>query len=406
MRNRVPFVRPAAVVLAGLCAVTAPAADRQSPVIRISVELIQVDAVVTDSDGHLITDLSPEDFEIRQDGERQTITHLAYVQAGEPWTWRVAPGETPAPPAPAPPRTLVVVFDDLGLSMPAVVQAREALQQVASNLLPTDRVGLVTTGDWDGDLGLTSDARLLHGGILRLRYNPDSRSLGPRAFQARADIGFGGGAALNRDQLLALRSIRTLSDVVEELREVEGRKAVIVVSEGFPELTHPEWLIAARHTNLYPTVAGASDVEEAIRRLGDQATRASVVLHCIDAAGLRVSPLAGDAAASSASTVRLASALRDAGTIRRSAQASLEYLPRETGGLAILDTNDLRDGVEDVLDTLTGYYLIGYAPGEGTFSSRGAFRSIDVNVGRRGARVHTRRGFYAVPQNGSASPTP
>src|SRR5689334_9067688 len=40
-------------------------------VVRISVTLVQVDAVVTDGKGKYVTDLQPEDFEITEDGKRQ-----------------------------------------------------------------------------------------------------------------------------------------------------------------------------------------------------------------------------------------------------------------------------------------------------------------------------------------------
>src|SRR5690348_9274782 len=43
-------------------------------VIRINVNLVQVDAIVTDSKGNRITDLKAEDFEIFQDGKPQAIT--------------------------------------------------------------------------------------------------------------------------------------------------------------------------------------------------------------------------------------------------------------------------------------------------------------------------------------------
>src|SRR6266567_8492596 len=47
-------------------------------VIRITTNLVQVDAVVT-KDGKQITDLKPEDFELFEDGHPQTITNFSYV---------------------------------------------------------------------------------------------------------------------------------------------------------------------------------------------------------------------------------------------------------------------------------------------------------------------------------------
>src|SRR5579862_1637455 len=45
--------------------------------IRVDVLLQQVTATVTDSDGHLVTHLRPEDFVIELDGIRQQITHFS-----------------------------------------------------------------------------------------------------------------------------------------------------------------------------------------------------------------------------------------------------------------------------------------------------------------------------------------
>src|SRR5689334_693335 len=52
-------------------------------VVKISVTLVQVDAVVTDRKGRHVTDLQPEDFEISEDGKRQHLTNFSYV-AGQP----------------------------------------------------------------------------------------------------------------------------------------------------------------------------------------------------------------------------------------------------------------------------------------------------------------------------------
>jgi VWFA-related protein len=53
-----------------------PAAD---PVIHISVNLVQVDAIVTDSSGHHVSDLLPGDFEILEDRKPQKITNFSWI---------------------------------------------------------------------------------------------------------------------------------------------------------------------------------------------------------------------------------------------------------------------------------------------------------------------------------------
>src|SRR5678815_2365177 len=49
-------------------------------VIRINVNLVQVDATVTDKSGKPVTSLKPEDFEILQDGKPQQIVNFTYVE--------------------------------------------------------------------------------------------------------------------------------------------------------------------------------------------------------------------------------------------------------------------------------------------------------------------------------------
>lgn len=49
--------------------------------VRISVTLVQVDAVVTDKQGKQVTDLKPSDFEVFEDNRRQQITNFTYISA-------------------------------------------------------------------------------------------------------------------------------------------------------------------------------------------------------------------------------------------------------------------------------------------------------------------------------------
>src|SRR5439155_24941671 len=62
-------------------------------VVRITTNLVQVDAVVTDKSGKVVTDLKPEEVQIFEDGRQQKITHFTYYVAERP------PAEKPAKPA-------------------------------------------------------------------------------------------------------------------------------------------------------------------------------------------------------------------------------------------------------------------------------------------------------------------
>jgi hypothetical protein len=53
-------------------------------VVRISTNLVQLDAVVTDSNGRQVNDLGAEDFELFEDGRPQQITNLSYISLSQP----------------------------------------------------------------------------------------------------------------------------------------------------------------------------------------------------------------------------------------------------------------------------------------------------------------------------------
>jgi hypothetical protein len=53
-------------------------ADDKDDVVRISTNLVQIDAVVT-KNGKPVRNLTAEDFEIYEDGKKQAITSFAYI---------------------------------------------------------------------------------------------------------------------------------------------------------------------------------------------------------------------------------------------------------------------------------------------------------------------------------------
>jgi len=70
----------ASALAATLLAVSYPSAQ-QVPIFRAGVDLVNLGVTVTDSKGTLVTDLHADDFEISEDGKKQTIR---YFSAGDP----------------------------------------------------------------------------------------------------------------------------------------------------------------------------------------------------------------------------------------------------------------------------------------------------------------------------------
>ena len=85
---------------------------------------------------------------------------------------------------------------------------------------------------------------------------------------------------------------------------------------------------------------------------------------------------------------RLASAL--------AATTSLRRLAADTGGRAIVNTNDPTEQLNGVMADASAYYLIGYTPTRR--GNDGKFHEIKVRVKRRGVRVTARRGYWSASE--------
>jgi VWFA-related protein len=391
-------------------------------VVRISVTLVQVDAVVVDGKGRYITDLQPGDFEISEDGKHQHITNFSYVStqpptptANLPEKGKTSKNEPPTPPTPPTHlrpeqvrRTMALVVDDLGLSFESTAFLRDSLKKfVNQQMQPGDLVAIIRTGAGVGALQqFTTDKRLLNAAIERIRWNPNGRS-GISAFAPiehdplRDNSGRLGNAAPGRstetpgeheslerfrEDLFAVGTLGAINFVVRGLRELPGRKSVILFSDGF-RLFFPD-----RHEV-------NNRVYEALRRLTDLANRASVVIYTMDARGLQTLALTAADDTSSLNSREVVDRLQARRDQFLDSQEGLQYLANQTGGFFIRNTNDLNRGIRRVLDDQQGYYLLGYVPEASTFrAARGVtpFHKINVKVKRAGLHVRSRTGFYGV----------
>ncbi len=383
-----------------LLLVAAAAVRAQEPVIRISVTLVQVDAVVIDGRGRPVTDLRAEDFELLQDGRPQKITSFSYVPVAAPAVAiQPKPAILDAPPGPPPVlrpeqvrRTIAIVIDDLGLSFESIGFARDALKKfINERVQPGDLVAIVRSGSGMGSLqGFTTDRRLLQSAVERVQWNPMGRGevspfrpLGPAE-------GAGEEAETEepeeadqidelRREIFSVGTLGALDWVIRGLRDLPGRKSVVLVSDGL---------------RIHDQQGYSDRVLSSMERLVDLANRASVVVYTLDARGL---PTLGMTAADRAPGFRgdrLSEQLRGRRNEYFDSQDGLQYLAEQTGGLFFRDSNDLAGSLGRVLEDQQGYYLLGYSPSEATFNR--AWHKIEVKVKRPGLRVRSRNGFYGV----------
>src|SRR6185295_4568180 len=154
------------ISVSGQSPTASPTPEPQPPdsddVVRITANLVQVDVVVTDSKGSLVTDLRPEEIEIREDGKAQKITNFSFVTVAPATVNSRKPGpvDRSAPPVTVVPlspeqvrRTIALVVDDLGISFESIGFVQKALRTfVDQQMQPGDLVAIIRTSAGMGAL--------------------------------------------------------------------------------------------------------------------------------------------------------------------------------------------------------------------------------------------------------------
>jgi len=251
-------------------------ATTQDPVIRVSVDLVQVDATVTDSQGHHVADLKPGDFTILEDGRLQKITYFLYEQGGLSQNasrlGNVNPLAARPPVARDIRRTVVLVADDLSYEAAEFPRVRAVFKDfVDRNMQPRDLVSVMTTSGGMGELEqLTSDKRILSAAIERIVFSPARNQLGASISSENAGVAHhydfkrdDTALAANRRPAVVTGSTIALGNAIQALRDMPGRKAVVLFTSGFSGPPAP---------------------------LVEMANRSSVVIYTFDARGLLAFP--------------------------------------------------------------------------------------------------------------------
>ncbi|MBS1796177.1 MAG: VWA domain-containing protein [Acidobacteria bacterium] len=388
---------------------TPPADD---DVVKISTNLIQIDVTVTDSKGKVVTGLKPEDFEVYENGEKQQLTNFSFVSNVREKTEPVRdPNDKLAIPVPTAElrpdkvrRTFALVVDDLSLSFQSAYYVRRALKKfVDEQMQDGDLVAIIRTGAGIGALQqFTSDKRQLYAAIEKVVWNPLGRgNIGAFAplrdsekiidedeteEEKEARENAENAAEDSRGAYFATGTLGALRYIVGGMGQLPGRKTVILFSDGFKLFERDE-----------DGFTQSGLVMDFLRRLIDEANRASVVFYSIDARGLQTTALTAEDDVN-ATPDRLQQALSDRSAELTDTQDGLKYLARETGGFAVVNSNDLNGGVRKVLDDQS-YYLLGYTPDSDTFDPKTRrFNKLDVRVKNKDLTVRYRSGFFNVAE--------
>ncbi|MBP7377843.1 MAG: VWA domain-containing protein, partial [Pyrinomonadaceae bacterium] len=273
-------------------------------VVKISTNLIQIDVSVTDAKGKPITDIRPEEVEIYENGEKQTISNFSFVSSHTERSVKPAVIDKTGVPIPQGTlrpeqirRTIALVVDDLSLSFESAYQTRRGLKKfVDEQMQDGDLVAIIRTGAGIGALQqFTSDKRILYAAIEKVKWNPQGgggisafapiESAPDTSLQTSGDDGStdevpaagGSGQSLDdfRTQGFVTGTLGALRYIVTGMGELPGRKSVILFSDGFRILETDE-----------SGISTTGVVLDFMRALIDQANRSSVVFYTIDARGL------------------------------------------------------------------------------------------------------------------------
>ena len=387
-----------------------PVAQLSPPVLRITVLMIQVDAVVTDSAGKHVAGLRPEDFEILQDGVAQKLTYFSYETGATAVAVSEAafdPKSKPAkasigPPAPTTTgqvrRTVALVVDDLALGFEDLVRVREALRQyVERQMQPGDLVALVRTGGGVAILEqFTTDRRVLLEAIDLLKW----RFFGRTGLIPITPLSSGAAPAGERSEpqildygypMSALGALATIEEVIGGMKELPGRKSIVFLSDG---------------------LRMDGEVSAALDKVTDMANRSMVSLYTVDPGGLRARvrernqdvPVFQPAS----QTLNRFPTLPGEDDSDFGTQEGLDALARRTGGLFYHNRNDISECVRQSADDQLGVYLLGYSPCEGTFekdAAKAKFHRVTVRMRRPGLTVRWKSGFNGVQDQLMIAPT-
>jgi VWFA-related protein len=334
-------------------------------------------------------------------------------------------------------RTVAIVVDDLGMSFQSMANLRQHLRIfLAENLRPNDLIAIIRTG---GELGalqqFTADAHVLANAISDLKWNPCSRVgvsvlpperslVTPNAnepqLQGRVPPDRSPGSnQIDRPTVgnesnpcsvggSLSYSINALRVVLSGMRNLPGRKSMMVISDNLPlqekDLAPPDFGFqrpVRENANLIDVWTQSKGAGDGLHSLADLAIRGSVVIYGVTAQRLQtIGPQAADEISFPPLTARRRPDQQDSLTkLMRTRSTELlrnsdgaEVLAKETGGFVVRNSNNF--GLDKIFDDQNGYYLIGYRPADTTFDRR--FHTIQARVKRGGYTVRTRAGFYGV----------
>lgn len=402
----------------------------------LDVTVVNVDVIVTDSEGNPVRGLTREDFVVREDSDPVEVTNFSAVESGslvlDPDLVVPAGGESAgaASVEEAPRLDLMVLIDDTSLQpqsrnrlIEEVVAALERILRPGDRVmvavndgnvslvqpLTTDQPAAIAalrgqTGEVGRAIGAQLELRAIVRDIEQAGAQDGAQGLGGGFTQSniegegRAVLGAVRNYAQSRYQD-ANRSTGAIREWVDSLSALPGRKAVLMLSDGFSrnpaEAILEAWL--RKFQDVIPSAAADAmtlteyDTSRLLLNLADFANANRVTLYTIGGESGVMSATSPEQRGLDPMGARVwTPALQS--LEESNLRTSLATLAEHTGGRSGVGTNALRTVLAGMRSDFDDYYSLAYSPNE---NKSGKNRSIKVELAqpRPGYTLRFRQGY-------------
>ena len=166
----------------------------------------------------------------------------------------------------------------------------------------------------------------------------------------------------------------TLQQHLRSLQHFDGRKSLVLVSDGFL----------------------AQQLRYEMQGVVRAALRSGTILSTVDMRGLYTTSYRASEVAALATEATLSQMSMRVENMRVQSQP-LAQMALETGGIHFHNNNDLFGGLKTIADSQSFYYVLTYA--SPATASDGRFHRIKVNVSRPGLKITHRKGYFAPKED-------
>lgn len=422
MKHLRPAHRVALAALLSLGPALAGRAQEPEPeglfVDTISARTVNVDVYVTDRAGQPVRGLRKEDFQLFEDGRPVAISNFYAVEEGEPAARSAVAADGGEPAAEEAPAEGLAAAE----ALPSDQRLHLVLYVDNRHIAPLHRNRVIRQLlDFLYDVTRAGDEIMLisyDGGVrIEERFSGDVRILSRRLLELSERSGASTGFAGERQEILRAienaessvevagriraeaRSLRSelhftvgaLRDTVHTLAGLPGRKAVVYVSDGLPMVPGRDLFYAVQNRfSDFSALSGSMefDLAREFRELANVANSNRVSFITIDASGLELdgSIRAEHGGGNFDNDMRTAVESVD----RANRQDSIRLLAEQTGGVAVLGSNDVRPRLAGAVSSLRTYYSLGFQP---SGSGDGTYHRLEVRLARGGVMVRHREGY-------------